>query len=100
MSSAAPALKKKRRRCGLRFSTTKQLKRSRMSKRAAPIADFDVGDTARVLSFDAEQCWTKASFKTVNEEHGSIPRNPKQSVGVCKNGDEEKESYTGKFLLI
>ena len=75
MSSAVPALKKKRKRCGLRFSTTKQLRRSRMSKRAAPIVDFDVGDTARVLSFDAEHCWTEASFKTVNEEQGSIPRN-------------------------
>ena len=66
-----------------------------MGKRASSIVNFDVGDTARVLSFDAEQCRTGASFRTVNEEQGSQPRKPKRRVRVHKNGDD-----TSKFQLI
>src|SRR4051794_12136444 len=47
------ASKKKRRKCGILFSSRKQLNRARMGKHKAHIHEADVADTTRILSFQS-----------------------------------------------
>lgn len=54
LSSLSSAVKK-RRRCGLRFSSTKQLRRARIEKKRASMSEVDAGNAARVLSINSEE---------------------------------------------
>ncbi len=66
--SSLPSGVKKRRRCGLRFSSRKQLRRARMGKKGASMLEVVVGDTARVLSFNLDENMSEGCLETIQEQ--------------------------------
>ena len=94
---------KRRRKSSLRFSSRKQLKRSRMRLRRGKSQEPAQEDTARVLDYG--KLVTERELETIQETNFETPRQqrPQQSdqPDICEDeeSDSEEESHDVEVTL-